>query len=266
MLVLLSIFLSGCSSTAIVVPLTIQPQPAVRVAFDSFINVHYDKNRTLGGWLTTRDAVETTLKRWYEQVQVRQRMVDGTAADLAAFFSQLPGPEQCDISVVYLGSIQDVDAVWEFVNGTTAKLTDVLALANAVEHPFRIVILDACHAAAVNSDENWTRHFAAVTLLAAGRMEKTYQFEPSALAPIDVEKHYPRAWGWAQIYLPPDWKKQISFLGLMWMETAAQTRQPPSDAAGWKHFCDHCGSHAQAFRQTFGRRWGSRIQTLVGVP
>jgi len=264
--VLGSTFLSGCRSTDIVVPLKVQPRTGLRVAFDSFINVHYDKNRTLGGWPTTCDAVEATLKLWYEQVQVRQHIVDGTPSDLAAFFSQLPGPEQCDISVVYLGSIQDVDGNWEFVNGTTAKLTDMLASAYLPKHPCRIVILDTCHAATVGSDENWTRYFAAVTLLAAGRMEKTYQFEPSALAPIDVEKHYPKAWGWAQAYLPPDWKKQISYLGLMWMETAANTLSPPGNGVEWKQFFDHCSSHAQAFRQTFGRRWGSRIQTLTSLP
>ncbi len=259
-------FLSGCKSTDIVVPLKVQPRTDVRAAFDSFINVHYDKNRTLGGWPTTCDAVETTLKLWYEQVQVRQHIVDGTPSDLADFFSQLPGPEQCDISVVYLGSIQDVDGNWEFVNGTTAKLTDVLASAHLPQHPCRIVILDTCHAATVGGDENWTRHFAAVTLLASGRMEKTYQFEPSALAPIDVEKHYPKAWGWAQTYLRPDWKKQISYLGLMWMETTANIAVPPADTTSWRCFFEQCRNRGATFRQVIGRRWGSQLQCLTGSP
>lgn len=246
----------------IAVPLQVQPRTGIRVAFDSFVNVHYDKNRTLGGWPTTREAVETTLKLWYEQVQVRQHIVDGTPSDMVTFLNRLPGPDECDISLVYLGSIQDINAAWEFIDGTKAGLTEMLASAQPPQHPCRIVILDTCHAATVGCNENWIRHFAAVTLLAAGRMEKTYQFEPSALAPIDVEKHYPRAWGWAQAHLRPDWKKQVSFLGLMWMETASNTPVPPSDAAGWERFFEHCGSNAAAFRQTVGHRWGSQIQTF----
>ncbi|MEN6309664.1 MAG: hypothetical protein ABFD91_18100 [Anaerohalosphaeraceae bacterium] len=243
------------------VPNQVHPRAGVRVAFDSFVNAHYGKNRTLGGWPTTRDAVETTLKLWYEP-QVRQHIVDGTPADMVTFLNRLPGPEQCDISVVYLGSIQDADANWEFIDGTKAGLTDMLASANPTAHPCRIVILDTCHAAAVKDFEGWAGRFAAVTLLASGRMEKTYQFEPSALAPIDVEIHYPRAWGWAQTYLCPDWKKQVSFLGLMWMETAANTLSPPIDAAGWMYFFEHCSSTAAVFRQTVGRRWGADIQTF----
>jgi hypothetical protein len=188
--------------------------------------------------------------------------VDGTPADLKRFLLALPGPEECDISVVYLGSIQNADAGLEFVNGDVANWRVLLAAAPPPAHPCRIVILDACHAAAVRGVPAWAEHLGTETLLASGTDEKTYQFSPSALLPINVQKYSPPAWIWAKTHLSPDWSRHISFLGLIWIETAAKTPLPPADKTDWARFFDACGQNAATFRRTTSRRWGSAVQTF----
>lgn len=255
--------LSGCGSVDIAVPAESQPLSGVRVAFDSFTAVNYEKNRSLHGWRTTRTAVNTTLKLWYDRLDVRQTVEDGTPAELKTFLRDLPGPEDCDISVVYLGSNQNVRADWEFVNGEFVNWRDLLAAATPPAHPCRIVILDACHAAAVRHIPAWAERLATVTLLASDAGELTYDFAPSALTPIDVKKHLPSAWGWAHTHLPPEWNKRVSYLGLMWIQAAAQVRTPPAEAAGWMRFFAACEENAADFRRTVSRRWGSTVETYT---
>lgn len=253
--------LCGCQSVDTVSPVVVEPAADVRLSLDSFVNVHYGSNRSLPGWQITRTAIETTLDLWYEQVQVRQAVTDGTPEDLKAFLRRLPGPQDCDISVVYLGSIQDAAGNWEFTDGQRANWRHLLAATPPTPHPRRIVILDACHAAVVRDIPDWAHRLGTVTLLAAGRTEKTYQFLPSAMLPVEVSKHYPAAWGWGQTYLPPDWRKHISFLGLMWIQTVAETAAPPKNPEDWKHFFDNCTQNAAHFGRSVSRRWGSSIQT-----
>ena len=254
--------LVGCGSVEVTEPVAVTPQGGVRVAFDSFVNVGYERDRSLPGLAITRDAIAVTLGLWYEQIVVRQSVIDGTPADLEGFLRDLPGPEQCDISVVYLGSIQTDTGGWEFVNGDIVYWRDVLASSLSTAHPCRIVILDACHAAAVRDIPVWSQQFATVTLLASDRDEKTYQFEPVRLMPVDLQKHYPAGWSWAQTYLQPHWRRHISFLGVMWAETAAHAAQPPADAAGWTTFFDACSQNATLFHQSKSPRWGSTMQTF----
>ena len=254
--------LGGCGSVETVSLIEVQPSSDVRVVFDSFINVHYGRNRSLPGWKTTQAAIETTLKLWYDQVQVRQTVVDGTAADLEYFLRNLPGPEECDISVVYLGSMQSAGGSWEFANGNFANWRVLLAAAPPSKHPRRIVILDACHAEAVCHIPAWSERLGTITLLASGETELTYQFSPSALAPIDLQKHCPLAWTWAQAHLPPKWNKHISFLGVMWAETTAKTAFPPTNTLGWEKFLDACCQNAANFRQSISYRWSSTMRVF----
>jgi hypothetical protein len=253
--------LGGCGGTEVMVPAAVQPLSGLRVAFDSFVSVNYGKNHSLYGCQTTQTAIETTLQQWYGRVQVRQTVVDGTPADLQRFLLALPGPEECDISVVYLGSIQNTTAGLEFVNGDVANWRDLLAIAVPPVHPCRIVVLDVCNAAVVRGIPAWER-FGTETLLASGTTEKTYQFIPSALVPINVQKYSPPAWAWAQTYLPSDWSRHISFLGLIWIETVAKTHSPPADKTGWTRFFDACSRNAATFRRTASHRWASDVQAF----
>ena len=258
----IALILSGCKSIETVSLVEVHPSSEIRVAFDSFINVHYGKNRSLPGWQTTQTAIETTLKLWYDHLQVRQTLVDGTPADLENFLLNLPKPDECDISVVYLGSIQGECGGWEFTNGEIINWRNLLAAAPLSKHPRRIVILDACHAAAVSGIPDWSERFARITLLASDETELTYQFSPSALAPIDLQKQCPLAWTWGQTHLPPGWNKQISFLGVIWSETTAITALPPTNIADWAKFFDVCCQNAANFRQSISRRWSSTMQVF----
>lgn len=251
--------LSGCTDPEVAALPRIQPLPGVTVAFDSFVNVNYGKGRSLPGWQTTRAAIEAALKTWYEQVDVRQSVTDGTPADLRRFLQSLPGPAECDISVVYLGSIQNAAAEWLFVDGPSVSWHRLLEDAGIPSHPCRIVVLDSCHAAAVRGVPAWNNGFVTVGLLASGPDERTYQMEPSVLRPIDVRKHYPAAWSWAKLHLQPTWR-HVSFLGLMWIEAAAQTPSPPANEADWTAFFKTCQHNAETFRRTISPRWGSAVQ------
>lgn len=254
--------LCGCYHPETAAPAVVEPIVGTRVAFDSFVNVNYGKSRSLPGWRTTRTVIETTLGLWYEQLDIRQAVTDGTPSDLQMFLRNLPGPEACDISVVYLGSIQSDSASWEFVNGQSSDWRHLLDIAPPPEHPGRIIILDACHAGAVRSIPDWKKRFGAVTLLASGQTELTYQFLPSALLPIDVAKHYPAGWAWGQTHLPADWKQHISYLGLIWIQTAARLPAAPENHTDWKAFFEACVHEAATFRQTISLRWGSTLQVF----
>jgi len=124
------------------------------------------------------------------------------------------------------------------------------------------VILDVCYAAAVQDIPGWCDRFAPVTLLAAGRSDKTYQFEPVRRMPIDVRKRYPQAQDWAQMHLGPQWDRHVSFLGLMWMAATVQTDAPPGDKVQWVRFLENCSQAATDFRRTKGCRWASTVQTF----
>jgi hypothetical protein len=253
--------MGGCSPVEIAAPAEVQPIGGVRVAFDSFVNINYGKNRSLHGWQTSRTAIGKTLKLWYKDVQIRQTVTDGTPSNLRTFLLALPGPDTCDISVVYLGSIQSPDVTWEFVDGASANWRDFLTTAPPPPHPCRIVIVDACYAASVRTIPGWSERFGTITLLASGSTEETYQFKPSALLPINVQKRYPLAWNWGQTHLSSDWSNNISFLGLIWINSAAIS-PPPADLAHWMEFFDVCRQHAVLFQQTISHRWGSTVQTF----
>lgn len=261
-LLIIVLIFNGCKSTETVSLVEVYPSPEIRVAFDSFTNIHYGKNRSLPGWQTTQTAIETTLTLWYDRLQVRQTVVDGTPADLKNFLFNLPKSDECDISVVYLGSIQGDSGDWEFTRGQRVNWRNLLAVAPPPKHPRRIVILDACHAAAVSGIPDWSKRFAEITLLASNATELTYQFSPSALAPIDLQKQCPFAWAWGQTHLPLAWSKQISFLGVMWLETTAKTTLPPANTADWEKFFYICCQNAANFRQSVSRRWSSTMQVL----
>lgn len=253
---------SGCRTPAAPVALpVVLPQPDVRIAFDSFTNVHYGKMRSLYGWQTTQNAIDTTLRQWYAEVQNRQSMTDGTPAQLTSFLENLPTAADCAVSVVYLGSIQSTDGQWVFVNGERASWRDLLA-ADIPPHPFRIVILDVCNAAIVRQIPAW-RKLATVTLLASDENELTYDFSPASLRPVDSKRYFPMAQVWGQSYLKPGWNKHISFLGLIWMQAAAETFQSPLDTSDWIQFFNRCGRHAADFRRVHGRRWSSMVQVYT---
>jgi len=256
---ILFLAITGCTRIAdrVVLP-SVQPRTDVRIAFDSFTNIHYGKMRSLYGWQTTQYAIKTTLQQWYVDVQNRQAITDGTPAQLKSFLENLPTAADCAVSVVYLGSIQSADGQWVFVNGDRASWRDMLT-ADIPAHPFRIVILDVCNAAIVRQMPAW-RKLATITLLASNENELTYDFSPSSLRPVDSEKYYPMAQAWGQSYLKPGWNKHISFLGLMWMEAAAKTNSPPADKTGWMRFFALCGQNAAVFQQTISQRWGSTLQ------
>lgn len=260
---LTGIIFTGCTETAVITPIKVHSVPDTKVAFDSFVNFDYKKRRSLPGWQTTKTSIEKTLGLWYDQVNVRQDIANGTPTDLKSFLLALPGPEECDISVVYLGSIQDDLANWEFVNGEIANWYNLLAEENLPEHPCRIVIFDSCHSAVVRNIPSWSQRFASVTLFASSASEVTYQFYPSALLPVDVQKRFPSAWAWAQSYMPVEWSKNISFLGLIWIETVSNINLAPADKIEWTEFFKSCSQNSENFRLIMGSRWGSTVHVFV---
>lgn len=255
------ICLFGCSQANKIVLNDIEKMPNIKITFDSFTNVSYGKSRSLPGWLTTRTVIENTLKSWFSNFQLGQIVTDGTPTDLEVFLTNLPGTEDSNLSIVYLGSIQDAKANWEFVGGNFQNFHALLSRTKISANPNRIIIFDTCHAQAICSTNDQNNFLGNLTLLASSLNEKTYQFNPSALKPIDIKKHYQWAWQWGETYLPQGWSEHISFLGLVWLDTAAQRQIPPGDIMQWKQFFDECTSNAETIQNTIGRRWGSTIKT-----
>jgi len=254
-----AICLFGCGEADMAALHRVEQEPDRKVVFDSFTNVGYGKLKSLPGLLTTRDAIETTLKTWFGDFQSGQTVVDGSIADLEDFLAALPGPDDCDISIVYLGSVQGPKADWKFTNGKFQNFHKLLDKIEIKPNPNRIIIFDTCHAEAICDTPDRNNFLGGLTLLASSRDEKAYQFSPSALRPIDIKIHYRWAWQWGQRYLPPGWDKHISFLGLVWLETAGQKQAVPCGIMQWEKFFDGCANNAQIVENTIGRRWGSTI-------
>ena len=239
----------------------------VRVRFDSFVNAGYAKGRSLPGLKTTARAIETTLGLWYEQAAVGQTVVDGTPGQLRQFLNNLPSAQECDISVVYIGSIQSPDGAVMFVNKQFARWQDIYRrkVVRAADPSvpglsyWMFVTAGRCVMFPPGAEQFCT----GLPCWRRGGRNEPINSKPVRLMPIDVQKHYPAAQGWAQTYLEPGWNRAYQFPGINvdtdgCENTFAACGQP---RAG-KRFFDACSQNAAIFCKSINHRWGSTVQTF----
>lgn len=260
-IILICLLFSGCAdkreTTKPIFPIK---NNTLKVSYDSFVNVNYGKRRSLLGWQTTEQIIQKSLESWFVHLQIGQRQIDGSGLDLKNFLMNLSDPNQCDISIVYLGSMQDQEANWEFVDGSYHNWHSILNNIQIPKHPNRIFIIDSCHSQILCPIFK-SKGYSNLIITTALAHQKTYQFEPLQMRPIDIKKYFPQGYIWAQNHLNADWGKSISFLGLVWLQTAAKTQSPPTNTEQWKDFALKCQLNINTLKGTLADKWLSTIST-----
>ena len=242
------------------------PAPAtapLRVTFDRVLNVDYPGGKRLAGWDATGMVIEKTLAAWYPNLKVRQTLRNPSPEGVRRALACLPDAGAAEVSVVYLASRQTPAGLWEFPQGgVRASWADLLGGA-VPRHPMRLVILDACHAAAVMRAPEWRGRLAPAALLAATQVERTYELDVTRRRPLDLVRRFPLAVSWLKTHMQAEWDGKISFLGFVWLRAYLETDRAPASAADWAAFIRGCQHEADAFRTRHNRSLASTVHGYV---
>lgn len=239
-----------------------RPQPATartKADLHSFVNWDFRHRRKLKGWRATETAIQRTLEQWFPGRPTHTLVENGNAGALRAFLGALPARADCDLSVVYLASHQSPAGEWDFVQKNLESVSAIAAGANVPRHPARIVIVDACYAAALQREPAWARALQSPTVFAALADEETYELDFSTPQPLDLRRRYPAAAAWLDQHMGKSWDGKLSFLGLVWVQTFVTSHSAPADQAGWAAFLRRCGQTAEEFRRNADSRLASQI-------
>jgi len=238
-----------------------QRSPASRqtVAFDAFVNWDFKHRDNLSGWRSTATVMQRTLEIWFPGTRVHSVVENGSPEQLHAFLRALPGERDCGLSVVYLASHQSPAGEWDFTQRRVVSWRQFLADSPSPAHPRRIIVTDACFAAALQNHSGWSRGFRGLNLFAALATERTFELSIRNRQPVDMRRRYPALHGWLHTQLGREWNGRLSFLGFVWGQAFLTFDHPPADAADWRQFFRHCERIAADFRQNANRRLSSTV-------
>ena len=237
-----------------------RPANSISARLDSFVNWDYRHRKKLKGWQTTAFVIQRTLSEWYPAGHSSALLVENQpAVELPKFLSALPTRRDCHFSLVYLASHQSPAGEWDFTQRRIELLCDLVAQAQPAEHPQRIVILDACFAAAVQREPKWTAAFPGVCLFSSLPSEVTPELNFRDRQPVDLSRRYPATAAWLRESLGEKWDGRISFLGFVWTQCFLATKTPPNEVADWIRFAKQCEAFAAEFRKNVSRRCSSTL-------
>jgi hypothetical protein len=207
-----------------------------RVTLDACVNWDYRHHKKLHAWKSTANILESTLRAWYPQMQVRARLENVSPARLKDFLGKLPGPKESDLSLVYLASRQSPAGAWEFPGGEIRSWAEILQNTTVSEHARRITILDSCFAASVRQHKRWEESLGSRCLYAAAGNELTWELNFRKRLPIDIKKRFPATSSFCENSLSRAWDGRLSSFGLVWVEAFLQTDAPPTSEENGAHF------------------------------
>ena len=217
----------------------------------------------LVGWKTTARVIQRTLDLWYPQHARFSTVENGSPDAFEAFLHTLPGKKDCDISIVYLASHQSPVAEWDYTQRKYLTLRRALQETDIPTHPGRIVILDACYAAAALHYPIWQQKFAPVTLFASSASEETPDVNFHRSGPVDFARRYPEAYAWLKKNLGWSWDGRISFLGFVWVQSFVTSKSPPANLDDWVHFLQRCQAVGADFRNNVSRTPSSEVTASI---
>ena len=221
----------------------------------------------LKGWRATAIAIQKMLGEWYPERSTHTLVENGTGGTLREFLQSLPTRADCELSVVYLASHQSPNGEWDFVQKKLESLNTIIGEANAPGHPARIVIVDACFAAALQREPVWDRALESLTLFASLANEVTQELDFRSPQPIDLRRRYPVTAAWLDEHMGKSWDGRLSFLGFVWVQTFVTTKTAPVDLKGWSGFLRRCEETADEFRRNGDKRLASRVTfSPIGAP
>lgn len=238
--------------------------------FADAISSDYGWGRSLRGWEATSLAIQETLAEWQSPLQMKPALTvrDPSPVELKQFLAQLPGADAGNIQVIYLAAQHTRRGDWQFTgNGNTEVAWNDLLQSTPPLHPFRVVILDICHAAVVATLPVWTEKMAAATtLLASGPDEYTWELDFSNRQPVDLPAQFPVATAWLKRHLPATWDGRLSYLGLIWVQAFLQTPHPPQTTNDWQAFFGRCILESRSFQEEASRQRASTVSQFPAVP
>lgn len=230
--------------------------PSVRV--DSLVQWSYRHRRPLLGWANTAKVIERSLHEWKCPLAGGGMRLENTdAAGCSRFFQSLPAGGEAGARIVYLAAHQTPDALWDLPGKTWLPLASVAPLARP--DPGRIVILDACHAAAAGTVAGWTQ-LAGISVFTCDADELASELAMDRRQPVDFGRRYPETVAWLKRQLGPQWDGRLSFFGFCWLRAFEQTPQPPQSRSDWLAFLRLCEREAAVFRERVNRRLAARVR------
>jgi hypothetical protein len=234
-----------------------------KVCFAGFVNWDFHHRRKLRSWKATALVIQRTLEFWYPQVRNCRLVENGTPETFRRFLHSLPEEQDCDFSIVYLASHQSPAGEWDFTQRKSTLLNRLLGGTRIPAHARRIVILDACYAAAVQREAPWQEKFAPISLFASRSSEETPEVNFHNPQPVDFAHRYPGALAWLKDCLGRKWDGKVSFLGFVWIQSFLTVKNCPSDLNGWIGFLQRCQLVAKNFRDDVNRKSSSEITLIV---
>jgi hypothetical protein len=234
-----------------------------RVYFDGFVNWKFHHRQKLKSWKTTALVIEQTLKFWYPQSTSCLLVENGSPGIFRRFLHFLPREQSCDVSIVYLASHQSSAGEWDFTQKEVILLNSIIGETKIPTHSRRIVILDACFAAAVLRQAPWRQKLALISLLASSASEETPEVNFHSPQPVDFASRYPVAFAWLRDCLGKEWDGKISFLGFIWVQSFLMVKDCPANMRDWIDFLHRCELSAKDFRENVDRESSSEITSIV---
>jgi hypothetical protein len=250
-----------------------RPQPAAsrpEVAFRGFVNWDFRHRRKLKGWKATAIAIQKMLDEWHPGRTTHTLVENGTPGDLRKFLHSLPTRADCDLSIVYLASHQSPAAEWDFVQKKLESLDTIVGDSDIPRNSARIVIVDACYAAALGRKPAWEHAVQSLTLFASLADEETQELDFRSPQPVDLRRRYPAASEWLNGHMGKEWNGKLSFLGFVWVQTFVTSKNAPRNQKSWVEFLQRCGQTAEEFRRNADKRLASEVTlsspTGAGLP
>ena len=266
--ILLAAAAAGCARTELGAPgpdfHPVQAPASFRVNLDGLVSADYRDGKALTAWNATAIVIERALAAWYPSLTVRPHLADPSPEEVSRGLTNLPGPDAADLSIVYLASRQSSAGEWEFTRGGgLVSWGRLLGSSQAPVNPRRLVILDACYAAATLRFPEWRSRLAPLCLLAGTADELTYDLDFYSRRPVDFVRRFPRAAAWLKANMPPGWNGKMSFLGFIWLQAYLRTERAPTTAAAWAAFFRTCDEESGAFRARHSAGISSTVHGYV---
>jgi len=230
------------------------------VGVDVFVNWDFKNRKKLPGWRASSQAIQQTIDLWYPGKTKRRVVENGTPAEMRQFVSTLPTSGACDTSLVYFASHQSAAGEWHFTQREIVPWESILKKSD--KHPNRIVIVDACSAAAAAEFIEW-RAFAPFSLFASAIGEDTAMLNFDSPQPIDFQRRFPEVTHWLRANLGSKWEGKLSFLGFVWVKAFLLTPDAPKSRDEWRTFLALCERVALDFRETTNRRFASQVMAVA---
>jgi hypothetical protein len=192
-------------------------------------------------------------------------IVENPGAEGVRDFFDGAGESAGGVQVVYVAAHQERGGAWRLADGTFLEWTGLLR-SGAVRAGWRVLVVDACHAAAV---EKAVFPWCDVLIASCEAGEPAREVRLMPRRPVDLRRRDPETWQWAAARTGPMREPAVSFLGWVWAEAARGVECRRMQAADWGPLARALQTAGERLRDGRGRSLSSTIvvrSRTGGVP